>query len=77
MYYIYYEGFHRVDYTFNSLWAATFKARAIFEEHGFSADVIDANTGEVLISFWEDGSRTLSSSIEDESVWNLVLTPLE
>lgn len=42
---------HHYNFVFNSLWGAMFKARAIYEEHGFVADVMNAHTGEILAIF--------------------------
>lgn len=54
MYYVYYyinSKRFRYEFEFQSLWAAIFKARAIFEEHGLAADVMNSKTGEILAIF--------------------------
>lgn len=42
---------HHYEFIFQSLWGAMFKARAIYEEHGFATDVTNTHTGEVLAIF--------------------------
>lgn len=57
---------HRYDFNFNSLWGATFKARAIFEEFGLATDVMDNNTGEILVIF-EPNNIWISDDASDDA----------
>ena len=78
MYYIHYylnNQSHRYEYAFNSLWAAIFKARAIFEEHGIDTDVMHAMTGEVLAIFQPNHVEVNDDLEVDIQV--LALTPLK
>ena len=36
---------------FSSAWVATYKARAIYDEHDIPTDVVDMTTGEVIAIF--------------------------
>lgn len=65
----------RYMYVFQSLWAAVFKARMIYEEHGISADVRDCTTGEVLAIFDPDSVWT-ADGLPDE-VEHCAKAPLE
>ena len=67
---------YRYDFIFNSLWAATFKARAIMECHGVAADVMDCETGEILAIFEPNGKIWTQTEIVPE-VRILAHTPLE
>ena len=60
---------------FESLWAATFKARAIMECHGLAADVMDCETGEILAIFEPHGKVWTQNEIAPE-VRILAHTPL-
>jgi hypothetical protein len=54
MYQVYYiiNNVRKVyDFDFNTIIGATYKARKIFEEHGFTAEVMDKNTGELHAIF--------------------------
>ena len=66
------------DYCFQSLWAATFKARAITESHGFPTEVMESTTGAIMVQF-EPESRKAIYIDQDipENVKLLALTPLE
>lgn len=66
---------HQYAFIFESLWAATFKARAIFEEHGFATDVMNAETGEILAIFGGDTCWTAESVSPD--VCHLATQPLK
>lgn len=63
------------EYAFKSLWAAIFKARAIFEEHGIAADVMNTVTGEIIAIF-EPGNTYIDSDLETD-LQVLALTALE
>lgn len=56
---------NRYGYRFRSLWAATFKARAIFEEHGLATDVMNTMTGEILAIF-EPGHTWVNEDLETD-----------
>jgi hypothetical protein len=43
------------EHIFNTMWVAAIKARAIYEEHGIPADVVDMTTGEVVAIFSAGG----------------------
>ena len=66
---------HSYDFTFNSLWGAMFKARAIFEEHGLATDVMNTHTGEILAIF-EPNNIWIDSDLEVD-LHILALRPLE
>lgn len=42
---------HRYEFMFHTALGATLKARAIYEEHGLAADVMDCQTGEIIAIF--------------------------
>lgn len=66
------------NYFFQSLWAATFKARAITESHGFPTEVMGSNTGAIMVEFEPKYRRaTYIDSDVPEDVKLLALTPLE
>lgn len=65
---------HHYGFTFNSLWAAIFKARSIFEEHGFATDVMQERTGEILAVF-EPNNTWVDNDLEVD-LQALALTPL-
>lgn len=56
---------HDYNYNFKSLWAAIFKARAIFEEHGIATDVMQEGTGEILAVF-EPGHTEINADLETD-----------
>ena len=66
---------YQFGYYFHSLWAATFKARAIFEEHGFATDVMVASTGEVLVTF--DKNETWVDDDLETDIHSLALQELK
>lgn len=66
---------YHYNYLFKSLWAATFKARAIFEEHGFSTDVMNITTGEVLAIF-QPGNNWVNEDLETD-IHSIALQALE
>ncbi len=53
-YYVYYyvnNMQYRFEFCFESLFAAVYKARAIYDSYGYATDVVDGNTGEILAMF--------------------------
>ncbi len=65
---------YHYNFLFNSLWSAIFKARAIFEEHGFATDVMNTVTGEILAIF-EPNNTWVNDDVE-VSIQALARTPL-
>lgn len=68
MYYVTYyinKQPRRYEFAFQSLWAAIFKARAIFEQHGLATDVMQAVTGEILAIF-EPGHTEINADLETD-----------
>ena len=57
------KNWEKFNFHFSSLWAAVFKARAICEEHWADADVIDGNTGAVLVSFNRAGGAYIDEDL--------------
>lgn len=51
---------------FNSLWAAVFTARAICIQHWAATDVIDNNTGVVLVSFNRVGGAYVDEDLPED-----------
>lgn len=45
------KSWKKYDFHFDSLWGAVFKAGTICAKHWADVDVIDGNTGVVLVSF--------------------------
>lgn len=45
------DKMYTVERTFSTAWVATYKARAIYDEHGIPTDVVDMTTGEVIAIF--------------------------
>lgn len=56
---------HPYGFIFNSLWGATFKARAIFEQHGLATDIMNTTTGEILAIF-EPGKTWVDPDLETD-----------
>ena len=56
---------HPYGFIFNSLWGATFKARAIFEQHGLATDVMNTMTGEIIAIF-EPGNTWVDPDLETD-----------
>ena len=54
------------NFHFSSIWAATFKARAICTEHWADVDVIDRNTGVVLVSFNRAGGYYVDEELPED-----------
>lgn len=65
---------HHYCFLFDSLWAAIFKARSIFEEHGFATDIMRLYTGEILAVF-EPNNTWIDNDLEVD-LQVLALTPL-
>lgn len=55
----------KVQFIFNTYFAAIYKARAIFEQNGLATDVMDCNTGEIIAIF-EPGNIWISEEFEDD-----------
>lgn len=66
---------HKYGYLFNTIWGATFKARTIFEEHGFATDVMNTHTGEILVIF-EPGNTYVDADLEVD-IQAFAIQPLE
>lgn len=64
------------NFHFSSIWAATFKARAICTEHWADVDVIDRNTGVVLVSFNRVGEAYVDEELS-EDIKKLASLPIE
>ena len=64
------------NFHFNSIWAVTFKARAICTEHWADVDVIDGNTGVVLVSFNRAGGHYVDEDLP-EDIKKLASMPIE
>lgn len=78
MYHIYYylNGRRlRYEWDFSSLWAAVFKARALYEIHGVDTEVISKLDGEIMAYF--SYVKTYASDACPIVVQKLVYTPLE
>ena len=56
---------HKVQFVFNSYFAAIYKARAIFEQNKLATDVMDCNTGEIIAIF-EPGNIWIHDEFEDD-----------
>ncbi len=56
---------HPYGFIFNSLWGATFKARAIFEQHGLATDIMNTMTGEIIAIF-EPGNTWVDPDLETD-----------
>ena len=64
MYTVYYymnKQPHRYTFVFETLWGAIFKARCLFEEHGFPTDVMRDGTGEIVAIF-EPGNNWIAEN---------------
>lgn len=70
------ESWKKYNFHFNTLWGAVFKARAICEEHWADADVIDGNTGVVLVSFNRIGGYYVDEDLP-EDIKKLASLPIE
>lgn len=70
------EHWEEYNFYFNSIWAATFKARAICIEHWADVDVIDRNTGVVLVSFNRVGGYYVDEDLP-EDIEKLASLPIE
>ena len=70
------EHWHKYDVLFNTLWGAVFKARAICVEHWAATDVIDNNTGIVLVSFNRAGGAYIDEEVP-EDIKKLASLPIE
>lgn len=70
------KNWEKYNFHFNSLWAAVFKARAICEEHWADVDVIDGNTGVVLVSFNRAGGYYVDEDLP-EDIKKLASLPIE
>ena len=64
------------NFHFSSIWAATFKARAICTEHWADVDVIDRNTGVILVSFNHVGGAYVDEELS-EDIKKLASLPIE
>lgn len=64
------------DFHFDSLWGAVFKARAICIQHWAATDVIDNNTGVVLVSFNRVGEAYVDEDLP-EDIKKLASLPIE
>lgn len=60
------EHWEEYNFYFNSIRAATFKARAICIEHWADVDVIDRNTGVVLVSFNRAGGYYVDEELPED-----------
>lgn len=60
------KNWEKYDFHFDSLWAAVFKARAICIEHWAATDVIDNNTGIVLVSFNRVGDCYVDGDLPED-----------
>lgn len=70
------EHWKKYDFCFNSIWSATFKARAISIQHWANVDVIDNNTGVVLVSFNRTGGCYVDEELSDD-IKKLATAPIE
>lgn len=70
------KSWEKYNFHFDSLWAAVFKARAICEEHWAATDVIDSNTGVVLVSFNRCGGYYVDEELP-EDIKKLASLPIE
>ena len=64
------------NFHFSSIWGATFKARAICTEYWADVDVIDRNTGVVLVSFNRVGEAYVDEELS-EDIKKLASLPIE
>lgn len=65
----------RHDFQFHSPWAAVFKARAIYEEHGIPTHVMDEETGELIAIF--SPTQAWVSEEQNQFIKTIALQPLE
>lgn len=70
------EHWHEYNISFNTLWGVVFKARAICEEYWADVDVIDKNTGVVLVSFNRAGGYYVDEELP-EDIKKLASLPIE
>lgn len=70
------EHWKKYDFCFNTIWGATFKARAISIQHWANVDVIDMTTGVVLVSFNRVGGCYVDKELPDD-IKKLAATPIE
>lgn len=70
------KSWEKYDFHFDSLWAAVFKARAICIQHWAATDVIDNNTGIVLVSFNRVGGAYIDEEVP-EDIKKLASLPIE
>lgn len=70
------EDWKKYDFHFDSLWGAVFKARAICIQHWAATDVIDNNTGVVLVSFNRVGGCYVDEELP-EDIKKLASLPIE
>lgn len=74
MYEVIYYLSGRNSIKFHNAWSAILKARMIFEEHGALADVVNCNTGEIIVSFGPNDTY-VTEDLHD-SLKMLALRPL-
>lgn len=65
---------NRYMFVFESLFGAVFKARSIFEEHGYATDVMDTKTGEIVAIFEPDNEWIADNADADSKT--LAITPI-
>lgn len=70
------EQWKKYDFCFNTIWGATFKARAISIQHWANVDVIDNSTGVVLVSFNRAGGCYVDEELPDD-IKKLATAPIE
>ena len=70
------EHWHEYKIFFSTLWGAVFKARAICIEHWADVDVIDKNTGAILVSFNRCGGYCVDEDLP-EDIKELASLPIE
>ena len=70
------KSWGRYDFYFDSLFGAVFKARAICIQHWAATDVIDNNTGVVLVSFNRIGGCYIDEDLP-EDIKKLASLPIE
>lgn len=70
------EHWEKYDFCFDTLWASVFKARAICVQHWADVDVIDKNTGVVLVSFNRAGGYYVDEELP-EDIKKLASLPIE
>lgn len=66
----------KYDFCFNTLWGATFTARAISIQHWADVDVIDMTTGVVLVSFNRAGGYYVDEELPND-IKKLATAPID